>query len=366
MDRLRGLLSEVDTSSIVIIAIDFELTWNTKEVTEVGLSILNMDNVSSTTLATPMSPLSYADNLAKHIKSYHLRTAQYYKWVNRFPPGSNPDGFDRRFGNSERIPAAKLVRRMKEIMWGSGQDKVYILMGCALENEHETLYHLAMDLSSIRHEIDIQVEDRRIRRRNKHGSLQKVCGKLGLPAQNLHNAGNDARYTLECLLRMVVMSSNQRGQYSWSPTSTIDWTDDMEMASTVNLSGLSGQGSSTSSPPEWLTLAKSSVTGEGMVHGLSNISSTVGKIIANEDRTIETIIATVTTNSTNATATTNMKTPETNTAVTKTIVTKTTDTKTTDTKTADIKTTKKKNRRQRHRAKKRAEAARLKGMIPSL
>ena len=143
LDRLRGLLSEVDTSSIVIIAIDFELTWNTKEVTEVGLSILNMDNVSSTTLATPMSPLSYADNLAKHIKSYHLRTAQYYKWVNRFPPGSNPDGFDRRFGNSERIPAAKLVRRMKEIMWGSGQDKVYILVGCALENEHETLYHLA-------------------------------------------------------------------------------------------------------------------------------------------------------------------------------------------------------------------------------
>ena len=221
LDRLRQLLSTADTRSIVFIAIDFELKWNTEEVTEIGLSVLNMDEISSTTRATPMSPLSYATTLAGHIKSYHLRTAQYYKWVNRFPPGSRPDGFGRQFGKSERIPAAKLVKRVKAIMWGSGQEKTCILVGCALTNEHRTLNHLAFDLSSIRYEVDIQVEDRTIRRRCHDGSLQKICGKLRLSAQDLHNAGNDARYTLECLLRLVVMSSVQKAQYALSPTSVI-------------------------------------------------------------------------------------------------------------------------------------------------
>ena len=64
-----------------------------------------------------------------------------------------------------------------------------------------------------------------IRRENRDGSLAKICGKLGLSAQNLHNAGNDARYTLECMLRQVAMNPAQQAQYAIGPYMRVIWEE---------------------------------------------------------------------------------------------------------------------------------------------
>lgn len=47
-----------------------------------------------------------------------------------------------------------------------------------------------------------------------------------MAAQNLHNAGNDARYTLECILGQVAMNTTQQTQYAQGPTSGVEWERD--------------------------------------------------------------------------------------------------------------------------------------------
>lgn len=78
MPDLSYLLFTTKDKSTVLIAIDFERNWKTGVVTEVGLSTLDMSDVSSTTLATPGAALAYVDTLTDRIDSYHLRIAQWY------------------------------------------------------------------------------------------------------------------------------------------------------------------------------------------------------------------------------------------------------------------------------------------------
>lgn len=43
---------------------------------------------------------------------------------------------------------------------------------------------------------------------NQH-SLASILGELGIIGWNLHNAGNDARYTLEALVRMICRDTGE-------------------------------------------------------------------------------------------------------------------------------------------------------------
>lgn len=221
LDQLRQWLSTPATRPIVFVSIDFEYKCTNKDLTEVGLSILDTANVVIP--ETPTSPLEYAAAFAEHIKSHHLRVAEHHLWINTFPLGSDPAGFSPEFGKSKKVPARYLVERMRSIMWRTGWKREYVLVGCALENERGTLERLGFNLASFTYEVDIQQEDRSIRHDNHHGSLGKICGKLGLAAQNIHNAGNDARYTLECMLRQVAMTPAQQAQYAQGPTSSVNW-----------------------------------------------------------------------------------------------------------------------------------------------
>lgn len=175
---------------------------------------------------------------------------------------------------------------MKRIMWGSGQGKTNVLVGCALTNELSTLEKMAFNLSPIKHYIDIQVEDRSIRGNNHHGSLRKICEKLSLSVENLHNAGNDARYTLECLLRLAVLDSVQKVQYAASPTSIINWTDNAPTASTETDPSLPANYSSDFQHPEWLVQLNSSAVHGGVIDDLHNTASTVDNFnITNDNDT---------------------------------------------------------------------------------
>lgn len=89
LSYLQSLLLTPKDKSTVLIAIDFERKWKTGDVTEVGLSTLDMSDISSTTLATPGGTLAYVDTLTGRIDSYHLRIARWYRWVNVFPCGSS-------------------------------------------------------------------------------------------------------------------------------------------------------------------------------------------------------------------------------------------------------------------------------------
>lgn len=126
LDQLRQELSTAGTSPIVFISIDFEYKCTNKDLTEVGLSILDTANV--VIHETPMSSLEYAGVLAEQIKSHHLRVAEHYWWINTFPFGSDPAEFSPEFGKSKKVPARYLVGKTKSIMWITGWKREYLLV----------------------------------------------------------------------------------------------------------------------------------------------------------------------------------------------------------------------------------------------
>ena len=120
LTELRQWMSAAYTRPLIFVAVDFEHKCNNHNVlTEVGLSILDTANILPP--ATPTSSLQYTAVLTSHIKSYHLRVAEHYKWINRWLHGANPDGFQTEFGKSEKVPERRIVARMEEIIWKGGR-----------------------------------------------------------------------------------------------------------------------------------------------------------------------------------------------------------------------------------------------------
>jgi DNA polymerase III alpha subunit (gram-positive type) len=57
--------------------------------------------------------------------------------------------------------------------------------------------------------IDTAKLYRIIRSELNQRSLASILGELGIIGWNLHNAGNDARYTLEALVRMICCDTGE-------------------------------------------------------------------------------------------------------------------------------------------------------------
>jgi len=62
------------------------------------------------------------------------------------------------------------------------------------------------EASQIVDEIDTQVMFRRIQRSPNGRSLVTACDEMGIQTKDLHNAGNDAYFTLAAMVTMAVKS----------------------------------------------------------------------------------------------------------------------------------------------------------------
>lgn len=86
-----------------------------------------------------------------------------------------------------------------------------VLVGHALKNDLAYLRRLGIDALAIPNVV-LQLDTQRIATPKKLApSLGKLLTALGIPADNLHNAGNDAHFTLRAVLEIARKEFNNPG-----------------------------------------------------------------------------------------------------------------------------------------------------------
>jgi hypothetical protein len=144
----------------------------------------------------------------------HLRPTEYKKLVNRRYVKGCPDGFN--FGESAFIPlgdAGRILQRIfndpSRIHEACDFDKTIadvepaiMLVGHDLKSDTDYLKKLGFTPSHVAGKFDTQ-RLARISKRSPPG-LAKLLAALSINATNLHNAGNDAAYTLQALVGVAV------------------------------------------------------------------------------------------------------------------------------------------------------------------
>lgn len=189
----------------VLVSVDVECNERChSQVTEVGISTLDMSRLSS------VPPGENAAQWTAQIQSRHLRVREFGHIINHdFVPGC-PGNFE--FGTSEWVSlddlAATVQAGLTPTCDAGGEPRAVVVVG----------HNPSMDLAYLR-EMGAPVEVRSngvidivdtaetwriMRGEASPRSLGAILVELEMPGWHLHNAGNDARYTMEVLIRMML------------------------------------------------------------------------------------------------------------------------------------------------------------------
>jgi hypothetical protein len=233
----NGQIGPIDVLSVtkwdfhdapIFISIDLEWKENTlTTLTEVGISTLDMMDVQG------VPPGDYGENWIKRIRPRHLRVSEYRTWVNyQYSPGC-PGRFG--FGKSEMIPGAEIgeavdaafqppymVPENNDIVRGyKNHKRTVILVGIDLHNDFKILKEkdsqVFIELGNPNGSSPIirEIVDVAQLYRVEHGmpnapGLESMLGYLNIPSVDLHNAGNDASYTLRALVRFMLKVAGEK------------------------------------------------------------------------------------------------------------------------------------------------------------
>ncbi|EAW09765.1 uncharacterized protein ACLA_039810 [Aspergillus clavatus NRRL 1] len=206
----------------IFISIDVECNERCHEqVTEVGISTLDTLDLAG------VSPGANAVNWTSRIRSRHMRVREYGHVVNHQFVSGCPGNFE--FGESEWVRMEALAKTVQACFqppysWGSGdidgvrlgdppeykrQQRSLVLVGHNTSMDVRYLQNLGIQVfeniaTGFLESIDTAELHRHMRGESSQRSLGGMLQELGIIGWYLHNGGNDARYTLEALVRMVV------------------------------------------------------------------------------------------------------------------------------------------------------------------
>jgi hypothetical protein len=217
--------------SPIFYSIDVE--WNERnftQLTEIGISLLDTIEIRGIT------PGVHGENWVKHVKSAHLRTAEYKNFCNTQFVRGFPDMF--LFGESKIVPNEEMGRRADLFFvppYDGTEDmnrpdlpehklgtRFIVLVGHNPDADIKLLSERCPVFGSlikhpgklIRSLLDTQELYQKLRKKKNPSKLEAVLLGLGLEPECLHNAGNDARYTLEAVIRMGLESAGKQVEQS--------------------------------------------------------------------------------------------------------------------------------------------------------
>lgn len=174
-------------------------------ITEIGISTLDTRDLVG------VEPGVGGSNWNARIHSRHLRILEHKNKRNKVHVQGCPDDFS--FGESEWISGSNAPSALKESFNpstftaanDSGMARKVVFVAHDSAGDEDYLAKLGFDLS--REAIDIidTIDVARAVLRNfRQCSLMKLLSLYGINAKFLHNAGNDARYTLQLLVAMAL------------------------------------------------------------------------------------------------------------------------------------------------------------------
>ncbi|KAI8634733.1 hypothetical protein F5Y19DRAFT_122599 [Xylariaceae sp. FL1651] len=211
--------------SVRFVCVDVEsYERNNSLVTEIGLATLDTDD----TMDVP--PGERGENWFSFLEVHHFRIAEYSYLVNTEFVKGCPDAFN--FGDSQMVSIKDIARIIGNIIGDNdSKDKTpVILVGHDIAQDLNYLLKVGYNpwcVSQIVDEIDTKAVFQRMERNPNGRSLQVICGDLGVPGYNYHNAGNDAVYTLRAMIAMAVkrtVDGSDRELDSFTPGND-EWTD---------------------------------------------------------------------------------------------------------------------------------------------
>jgi hypothetical protein len=208
-------LQRLKAAEPVFVCIDLEAyEFAQDKITEVGVSILDSRHVIGT------DPGSDGTEWLSKITTRHLIIQEHKRLVNkRFVHGC-PDKFN--FGKSEIVPLNRVHATLTHLFDNPSPGSVLasdrgprklILVGHGLSNDTAYLNKLKFAphaKGNIIQDIDTQ---KFAGTKKQTVSLSRLMAGLGIDPENLHNAGNDAAYTLQALLLITVQHTKDPGAY---------------------------------------------------------------------------------------------------------------------------------------------------------
>ena len=221
--------------NVIFICVDVEAyEWNQRQITEIGVSTLDTSDLVST------PPGEGGVEWMKKIRARHFRVKEYAHLKNSKHVSGCPDQFLERFGTSEWIssfnapqvvascfrhpfsapgqytpfPAdnrpigrygydQQLLSQYLQPRNDSHQKRNIILVGHDIKADIQYLKTIGYDVTTQPNLVEA-IDTTHLFKAMKHGhntsSLGAVLLELGLTGWHLHNAGNDAGYTMEALI----------------------------------------------------------------------------------------------------------------------------------------------------------------------
>ncbi|KAE8361828.1 hypothetical protein BDV27DRAFT_166627 [Aspergillus caelatus] len=197
----------------IFISIDVESNeYHHKQITEVGISILDtLDLVG-------MSPAEDGAHWRTKIQSRHLRVEEYAHHVNQHFVAGCPGNFD--FGASEWVSADDLGSAVQDAFQVSSSSsstrapRHLVLVGHAISSDIQYLRQIGVRMerkpegtAGFIGTVDTAEFFRIIRGEPTTRKLADILQEFNMTGWHLHNAGNDARYTMEVMVCMMLEHS---------------------------------------------------------------------------------------------------------------------------------------------------------------
>ncbi|KAJ4414407.1 hypothetical protein N0V85_003162 [Neurospora sp. IMI 360204] len=192
--------------SVVFVAIDLEAyELDQSIITEVGLAILDTAKISN------VAPGEGGKNWFDLIEARHIRVKEFAWAQNSRHVQGRAEYFD--FGESEFIEVAKIASVLKETIeiessaGGEGAKHPVVLVFHDQSQDLKYIRMLGYDVASadnILEVVDTREMYQYLSRSNNASKLSNLCGHLDIPWKNMHNAGNDAVFTLQAMIGLAI------------------------------------------------------------------------------------------------------------------------------------------------------------------
>ena len=202
-------------SSVVFVSVDVEaFEFNHSLITEIGVSTLATKDLLR------IQPGIGGYNWVEKIRSHHFRIREHSHLVNKAYVEGCPENFD--FGESEWVSIKNVSAVLEEYahpsrLSYSGEICKAVLVGHDVSADMKYLNNLGLDVFEMFSDcIDTSNLYKASNRDNRQCSLSTLLLRYGIVAKNLHNAGNDARFTL-CMMVAIALDhfQNKRSVKDW-------------------------------------------------------------------------------------------------------------------------------------------------------
>src|SRR5579862_437680 len=185
---------------VVFVAVDVESFEHAHhKITEVGISMLDTLDLQEIAVG------GRRNEWMTKIHSRHLRIREYAHLVNKRYVKGCPEKFH--FGKSELVSIEHVASLLEECfrpptLWTSTADvqRKIVLVGHDVEGDIKYLQMLGFNvltLDNLHDQLDTSFMFRALKREMRQPALGSILVELGLTGWDLHNAGNDATYTLQ-------------------------------------------------------------------------------------------------------------------------------------------------------------------------